>query len=142
MTWECLPKVGIKLLKISNVRILFLVSFLFVAVINLYSVFKFLIFKYSSFTFIVYLVWIHNINRGYLLGAWFLLGNKNKMFIGTYLIMLVYRHLLTITLTWQSSCIITNYNWKTSRIYLFKHVILLFWSWWCKEVHMKTWCLL
>jgi len=33
-----LPKVGIKLLKISYVRILFLVSLLFVAVINPYSV--------------------------------------------------------------------------------------------------------
>jgi len=49
------PKVGIKL-KISHVRILFLVFSFFVAVINPYSVFKFLIFKYSSlFTFIVYL---------------------------------------------------------------------------------------
>jgi len=36
MTKECLPKVGIEILKISNVRILFLVS---VAVINPYSVF-------------------------------------------------------------------------------------------------------
>jgi len=42
------PKVGIKLLKISHVRMLFLVSLLFVAVINPYSVFKLLIFKYSS----------------------------------------------------------------------------------------------
>jgi len=33
------PKVGIKLLKISYVRILFVVSLLFVAVINPYSVF-------------------------------------------------------------------------------------------------------
>jgi len=49
--------------------------------------------------------------------------------------------LLTITLTWQSSCIITNYNQKSSEIYLFKHVILLFWSWRCKEVHAKTSCL-
>jgi len=49
MIKECLPKVGIKLLKISHVFIVFL---LFVAVINLYSVFKFLIFKFSSlFTF-------------------------------------------------------------------------------------------
>jgi len=56
MIKECLPKVGIKLLKISHVRILFLdlVSLLFVAVINPYSIFKFLIFKYSSlFTFIL-----------------------------------------------------------------------------------------
>jgi len=37
------PKVGIKLLKVSHVIILFLVSLLFVAVINPYSVFKFLI---------------------------------------------------------------------------------------------------
>jgi len=42
-----LPKVGIKLLKISYVRILFLVSFLFVAVVNPYLVF--LIFKNSSY---------------------------------------------------------------------------------------------
>jgi len=54
------------------------------------------------------------------------------------IIMLVYRHLLTITLTWQSNCVITNYNWKTFKIYLLKHVILLFWSWWCKEIHTKT----
>jgi len=33
------PKVGIKLLKIPYVRILFLISLLFVTVINLYSVF-------------------------------------------------------------------------------------------------------
>jgi len=51
MIKDCLPKLGIKLLKISHVRILFLVSLLFVAVINPYSVFKFLIFKYSSFSF-------------------------------------------------------------------------------------------
>jgi len=37
------PKVKIKLLKISHFRILFLVSLLFVAVVNPYSVFKFLI---------------------------------------------------------------------------------------------------
>jgi len=36
---ECLPKVGIKILKISYVRILLLVSLLFVAVINLYTIF-------------------------------------------------------------------------------------------------------
>jgi len=42
MIKECLPKVGIKLLKISQVRILFLVSILSVAVINPYSVFLFL----------------------------------------------------------------------------------------------------
>jgi len=36
---ERLPKVGIKILKISYVRILFLVSLLFVAMINPYSVF-------------------------------------------------------------------------------------------------------
>jgi len=52
--------------------------------------------------------------------------------------MLVYRHLLTITLTWQSSHVIANYNQKTSKIYLFKHVILLFQSWWCKEAHMRN----
>jgi len=52
MIKECLPKVGIKLLKISYVRISFPVSLLFVAVTNPYLVFKFLIFKYSSlFTF-------------------------------------------------------------------------------------------
>jgi len=48
MIKEYLPKVGIKLLKISHVRISFLVSLLFVAVINPYLAFKFLIFKYSS----------------------------------------------------------------------------------------------
>jgi len=48
MMKKCLPKVGIKILKISYVKMLFLVSLLFVAVINPYSVF-FLIFKYSSF---------------------------------------------------------------------------------------------
>jgi len=72
------PKVGIKLLKISHVRILFLVSLLVVAVINSYSVFKFSIFKYSSFTFIVYL-YMHNINHGYFLGALFLFANKNNI---------------------------------------------------------------
>jgi len=36
--------------------------------------------------------------------------------------MLVYRCLLTITLTWQSSCVLANYNQKTIEIYLFKHV--------------------
>jgi len=52
MIKECLQKVWIKLLKISHVRTLFLVSLLFVAVINPYSVLKFLILKYSSlFTF-------------------------------------------------------------------------------------------
>jgi len=52
LTYCIKPKVGIKLLNISHVRILFLVSLLFVAVINPYSVFKFLVFKYSSlFTF-------------------------------------------------------------------------------------------
>jgi len=29
-------------------------------------------------------------------------------------------------LTWWSSCVIANYNWKTSEIYLSKRVILLF----------------
>jgi len=38
----CLPEVGIKLLKITFVRILFLVSLLFVAVINPYLAFEFL----------------------------------------------------------------------------------------------------
>jgi len=51
---EYLPKVEIKLLKISHVRILCLVPLLFVAVINAHSAIKFLIFKYSSlFIFIV-----------------------------------------------------------------------------------------
>jgi len=40
--------------------------------------------------------------------------------MGAYLIMPVYRCLLTI------SCVITNYNRKTSKIYSFKHVLLLF----------------
>jgi len=39
MIKECVPKVEIKLLKVSHVRILFLVSLLFVAMINPYSVF-------------------------------------------------------------------------------------------------------
>jgi len=39
--------------------------------------------------------------------------------------------------TWQSSCVIINYNQKTSEICLFKWVILLFWSWRCKEAHAK-----
>jgi len=60
MIKECLPKVGIKLLKISYVRTLFLVSLLFVAVINPYvytQFFKLQIFKYSSlFTFYSILV--------------------------------------------------------------------------------------
>jgi len=48
-------KVEIKLLKISHVKILFLVSLLSVVLeINPYSVFKFLIFKYSN---IVYVLW-------------------------------------------------------------------------------------
>jgi len=42
MIKECLPKVGIKLLKLSHVRILFLASLLFVAVIDPYSAFKIL----------------------------------------------------------------------------------------------------
>jgi len=42
-----LPKVEIKFLKISNVRLLFLVSLLFVAVINPYSVFKILNILYN-----------------------------------------------------------------------------------------------
>jgi len=41
---ECLLKAEIKFLKIPHVIILFLVSLLFVAVINPYSVFKFFIF--------------------------------------------------------------------------------------------------
>jgi len=45
MIKECLLKLGTKFLKISHVRILFLVSLLCVAVIDLYSVFKFLNFK-------------------------------------------------------------------------------------------------
>jgi len=60
--------------------------------------------------------------------------NRNNV-IGTYLIMLAYRHLLTITLTWQNSCIIENYNRKAFNsirssiwpCYVFLH-------WWCKEV--------
>jgi len=62
MIKDCLPKVGIKLLKISHVRILFFVSLLFVAVINSYSVFK-LIFKYSS------TVW-HKILMGEIFDKW------------------------------------------------------------------------
>jgi len=53
MIKECLPKIGIKLLRISHVRILFLVSLHFVAVINPYSVLKFLILV--CLLFIVYL---------------------------------------------------------------------------------------
>jgi len=48
MIKEVLLKVEIKLLKISHVRILFFVFLLFVTVINPYSVFKFLLFKYPS----------------------------------------------------------------------------------------------
>ena len=44
-------------------------------------------------------------------------------------------------LTWLSSCVITNYNQKHPEIYFFKHVIMLFWCWQCKEVHTKTLCL-
>jgi len=40
--------------------------------------------------------------------------------------MIVYRRFLTITLTWKSSCVIPNYNLKTSKIYLFKLVISYF----------------
>jgi len=39
MIKDCLPKVGIKLLKISHVEIILVVSLPFVAVINPYSVF-------------------------------------------------------------------------------------------------------
>jgi len=60
---------------------------------------------------------IVNINRGYFLRALFLFGSDNEMFTGAYLIILVYIRLLTITLTWQSSCVIVNYNQKTSEIY-------------------------
>jgi len=49
------PKVGIKILKISFVRILFLVSLLFVAVINPYSVFL-------NFQFLNILVDMHEAN--------------------------------------------------------------------------------
>jgi len=52
--------------------------------------------------------------------------------------MLVYRCLLTIMPTWQSSHVITNYNRKTSKIYLFKRVIMLFRSWQCKEAHAQN----
>jgi len=48
MIKKCLPKVGIKFLKISHVTMLFPISLLFVAMINPYSVFKFLIFNYHT----------------------------------------------------------------------------------------------
>jgi len=51
MIKECLPKVGIKILKISYVRILFLVSLPFVAVINPYSIFL----NFKSLNILVYL---------------------------------------------------------------------------------------
>jgi len=51
--------------------------------------------------------------------------------------MFVYWRLLTITLTWRSSCVIENYNRKTSVFYLFKRVILLFRSSRCKEAHTR-----
>jgi len=51
--------------------------------------------------------------------------------------MLVYKRLLTIALTWKISRVIKNYNWKTSEIYLFKHVIMLFRRWRCKQTY--TW---
>jgi len=61
------PKVGIKLLKISHVRILFLVSLLLIAVIN--PVLNYLIFKNSScLLFYSILIQVH-INHGYFLGA-------------------------------------------------------------------------
>jgi len=57
LTYCKLPKVGIKLLEISYVRILFFNCFLtFVAAINPYSVFKFLIFKCSSLVLSSYMI--------------------------------------------------------------------------------------
>jgi len=49
-------KVGIKLLKISYVRILFLVSLLYVAVINPFSVF----FNFKLLNILVYIVGLYN----------------------------------------------------------------------------------
>jgi len=49
MIKECLPKVGIKLLKISYIRVLFLASLLFVVVINPYT-------QFLNFTFLNILV--------------------------------------------------------------------------------------
>jgi len=61
LTYCDVPKVGIK---ISHVRVLFLLSSFFVAVINPYSALKFLIFNYSSlFTFIVSMLQVHHIYR-------------------------------------------------------------------------------
>jgi len=49
MIKECLPKVGIK---VSHIRTLFLVSLLFAAVINPYSVFKFLTFNVLVYVYV------------------------------------------------------------------------------------------
>jgi len=52
--------------------------------------------------------------------------------------MLINRRLLTIMLTWQTIRVIANYNRKTSEIYLFKLVIMLFQSWQCKEARARN----
>jgi len=61
--------------------------------------------------------------------------SQNETFTSAYLIMLVYRRLFNYACLqalvnnnpyMASSCVIANYNRKTSEIYLFKRVILLF----------------
>jgi len=101
---------------ILYIRILFLVSLLFVALINPYSFFKFLIFKYSSlFTFYSILKYIilMMVTSGSLNSH--LQANRNNI-TGAYLIMFVYRHLLAIMLTWQSSYVIAI-KLQTKNIY-------------------------
>jgi len=105
------------------------------AVINPYSVFKFLILN-----ILVYLLFIVYLSTFKYIIILMMITSRSLNLVYkwtemTYLIMLVYRCLSTIALTWQSRCVIPNYNWKTPEIYLLKHVILLFWCWQFKEVH-------
>jgi len=69
-----------------------------------------------------------------------LFGSHNETFTGSYLIMLVYRCLLTITLMYMAKQLCYHKFIYLFKLYLFMHVILLFWSWRCKEVHAKTSC--
>jgi len=117
LTWDIFKSL------IPTFGILFLVSLLFIAVINSYSVFKFLIFKYSSlFTFIVYLYkYVHNIrlpSRSLILVSKWKYHHRIKC----------YRHLFNYAclqalvnnsayMAKQKICVIANYNWKT---YLYK----------------------
>ena len=86
----------------SRPKILFLVSLLFVALLNFnpYLPFKFLIFYHSSFVYFLYMLSIHiNLSAG------------AQNFTGAYVIIM----LVNNALTWQSSCVIANNARKTAK---------------------------